>query len=161
MSLINTKNTLVRQVEQQIEQRLPAGVREPYEKIVISGMKFALKGESNVLEQLEQSKDPLTDIVKGVIGIVGALRRAAKGAMPVDALVPAAMVLVLHGLDYAERAGLLKVDKAVIDQATQLFIETITPLLGLPPEKLVQLTGQASGIMQDPDKMRKLQTGAK
>lgn len=162
MSIINAKNSLVKQVETQIEQRLKAGVREPFEKIVIAGMKYALKGAGgNLMDQLDDSKDPLTDIVKGAIGIVGALRRAAKGAMPVDALVPAAMVLVLHGLDYAERAGLLKVDKATIDQATQLFIETITPLLGLPPEKLTQLVGQAHATMADQDKMAKLQMGAK
>lgn len=157
MKGILAQNTLIKQVEQQIEQRLKAGVRESYMKIVIAGMKYALnKGDQSLFAQLHDSKDPVNDCVKGAIGLVGILRRAAKGAMPADAMIPAAMTLMLEALDYAERAGLLKVDAAVVDQATQLLLNTLLPLLGITPQKLGQLTGQVHGAMQDPDKMAKI-----
>lgn len=157
MKGILAQNTLVKQVETQIEQRLKAGVRESYQKIVIAGMKFVLdKGDKGILAQLGQSKNVIEDVVKGAIGLVGILRRAAKGVMPADAMIPAAMTLMLEALDYAERVGLVKIDNSVIDQATHLFIETMLPRLGVTPQKLGQLTSQVHGVMQDPDKMAKI-----
>lgn len=157
MKGILAQNTLVKQVEQQIEQRLKAGVRESYMKIVIAGMKYALnKGDQSLFAQLHGSKNVMEDCVKGAIGIVGVLRRASKGAMPADAMIPAAMTLMLEALDYAERAGMLKVDAAMIDEATQQFLNTLLPLLGLTPQKIAQMTAQVHGVMQDPDKMAKI-----
>jgi hypothetical protein len=151
------QNSLVKQVEAQIEQRLRAGVRESYMKIVIAGMKFALNGgEKSILAQLKGSENVVEDVVKGAIGLVGVLRRSAKGAMPVDAMIPAAMTLMLEALDYAERAGMLQIDKAVIDEATQLFIETLLPRLGMTPQKLGEMTSRVHQVMQDPEKMAKL-----
>lgn len=157
MKGILAHNTLIKQVQAQIEQRLKTGVRESYQKIVISGMKFILdKGPDGILAQLGKSQNVIDDAVKGAIGVVGILRRAAKGVMPADAMVPAAMTLMLEALDYAERVGLLTVDTNVIDQATHLFIETISPRMGVTPQKLGQLTSQVHGIMQDPDKMARI-----
>lgn len=157
MKGILAQNTLVKQVEVQIEQRLKAGVRESYMKIVIAGMKYILdKGDKGILAQLGNSQNVVEDTVKGAIGLVGILRRAAKGAMPADAMIPAAMTLMLEALDYAERVGLVTIDNSVIDKATQLFIETMLPTLGITPQKLGQLTSQVHGIMQDPDKMAKI-----
>lgn len=152
------QNSLIRQAEAQVEQRLKEGVREPYQKIVVAGMKYAMKGgPESLLAKLKDSQDPITDAVKGAIGVVGLLRRAAKGAMPVDALVPAAMTLALQALDFLEKAGVMKIGKAELDQATQLFVETIMPLLGVTPDKMQQITGKVTDIMQDPEKMRQLQ----
>lgn len=157
MKGILAQNTLIKQVETQIEQRLRAGVRESYMKIVVAGMKYAMNGgDKSILAQLKDSENVVEDAVKGAIGLVGVLRRAAKGVMPVDALIPAAMTLMLEALDYAERAGLITVDKAMIDQATQLFVETLLPKLGLTPQKLGEMTQRVHGIMSDPDRMAKL-----
>lgn len=157
MKGILAQNSLVKQVEAQIEQRLRAGVRESYQKIVIAGMKYAMNGgEKSILAQLKDSENVLEDVVQGAIGLVGVLRRSAKGAMPVDAMIPAAMTLMLEALDYAERAGMIEIDKATIDQATQLFVETLLPKLGLTPEKLEEMTSRVHQVMQDPEKMAKL-----
>ena len=158
MSGLITKNTLVKRTEDNIEKTLKPGVRESYMKIIVAGMKYAMsKGPEGLLGSLKDSQDPVTDIVKGAVGIVGLLRRAAKGTMPVDALIPATMVLILHGLDLAEQMGLLKVTAAEIDQATQLFAETIMPLLGISKEKFASMTEEVHGVMNDPNQMSKLQ----
>lgn len=151
------QNTLVKQVIAQIEQRLKAGVREPYQKIVVAGSKYAMSGGTgSILASLKDSQNVVDDCVKGAIGLVGSLRRAAKGVMPTDAMIPAGMTLALEALDFAERIGKLKVDRSVIDQATQLYVETLMPKLGITPAKLAQVTAQVHGVMSDPDKMAKL-----
>lgn len=158
MKGILARNTLVKQVEAQIEQRLRAGVRDNYMKIVVAGMKAAMSGgDKSILAQMRGSKDVVRDAVEGAIGLVGTLRRAAKGVMPVDALIPAAMTLMLEALDYAERVGMITLGKDTIDQATQLFIETLLPRLGMTPQKLGQVTSQVHQVMQDPERMAKLQ----
>jgi len=153
-----TSNTLIKQAEEKIEQGLKEGVREPYMKIVVAGMKVMLKGgPDGLLAKLKGSQDPISDCVKGALGLVEMLRRSAKGAMPADAMIPATMTLALQGLDFAEKLGLLKVGKAELDQATQLFVETVLPHMGITPQKMQQMTDQVHGVMQDPEKMSQLQ----
>ncbi|MDP3909035.1 MAG: hypothetical protein Q8Q14_01470 [Gemmatimonadales bacterium] len=150
------ENTLIKQTIVQIEQRLKAGVRESYQKIVVAGMKFAMGEKNNILAQLRESENVVEDAVKGAIGLVGVLRRAAKGAMPVDAMIPAGMTLALEALDFAERIGKIEIDASVIDEATTLFIETISPRLGLTPEKLGEMASRVQGVMGDNEKMSKI-----
>lgn len=151
------ENTLIKQAEQQIEQRLKAGMREPVMKLVVAGMKVAMKGgPDSPLAKLKQSENVLEDCVKGAVGLVNTLRRAAKGAAPVSALVPAAMILALQALDFAERAGVIKVTKEVLDQATELFTETILPAMGVSPAQMKQLTERTMKVANDPEKMRQI-----
>ena len=151
------QNTLLKQVEAEVEKKVRPIHREAYMKIVVSGMKFAMdKGPQGILASLKQSKDPLTDCVKGAISIVGLLRRAAKGKMPIGAVIPAAMTLMLQALDFADKMGLLKVRAAEIDKATKLFVETLLPLMNVPPEQVAQMTEQVHTIMRDPDKMQQI-----
>ena len=151
------RNSLIKQVIAQIEQRLRAGVREPYQKIVVAGEKYAANGDDkSLLAQLKDSEDVVKDCVEGAIGLVGVLRRAAKGAMPGDAMALAAFTLTLEALDFAERIGKIQIDKAVIDEVTQRFVDTLLPRLGLTPQKLGEMASRVQGVMADPDRMAKL-----
>jgi len=148
------ENTLLKQAEVSVERGIPPAQRDNYLKIVVAGMKYALdKGPGGVLASLKDSKDPLSDSVRGAIGIVGALRRGAKGTMPVAAMVPAAMTLLLHALDFAEKMKLLTITTVELNKATQLFSETIMPLLQVSKAKLDESVGQVHDILRDPEKM--------
>jgi|TARA_R110000868_G_scaffold246180_2_gene502801 hypothetical protein len=157
MNGILMQNTLLKRVEAQVESQVPPAVRENYMKIVVSGMKYAMKdGANSIIASLKQSKDPLGDSVKGAINIVGLLRKAAKGTMPVNAMIPAAMTLLLQALDFADKTGILKVGQAEVDKATKMFMETILPLLNVPPEKMNAMMQQVHDLMRDPAKMAQL-----
>src|SRR3990167_9921915 len=99
-------NDLLKTVEAKIESQLQPDTKANSDKIVNAGMKLALaKGPDGILASLKNSKDPVSDVVHVAIGIVGMLRREAHGAMPPKAMVPAAFVLMLHGLDFAQKLG--------------------------------------------------------
>lgn len=148
------QNTLLKQAEDRVEKTVPRAQRDNYLKIVVAGMKYALdKGPEGVLASLKDSKDPLSDSVHGAIGIVGGLRRNAKGTMPIAAMVPAAMTLMLHALDFAEKMKLITVTATELDNATHLFMDTIMPLLQVPKTKLDESLSQVHDILRDPDKM--------
>jgi hypothetical protein len=153
----NIANPLLKQAEQYIENNLKPELRNDYMKIVIAGLKVGLdKGKDSILASLHQSRDPITDCVKGAIGVIGLLKRRAKGTMPVKAMIPAAATLMLQALDYADKAGIVTVGKDELDQATQLFTETILPFVGVSHDQMAKLTQQVHGIMGDPAKMAAL-----
>ena len=148
------ENTLLKQVEAEIERKIPENARDNYMKIVVSGMRYAMdKGPNSILATLKNSKDPLGDAVKGAINIVGLLRQASKGTMPIHARIPAAMTLLLQALDFADKTSILKVGQAEVDKATQMFMETILPLLKVPPERMRAMLDQVHNTMRDPTKM--------
>lgn len=158
MKGIIAQNSIVKQVETRIIAQLPDAIRKNVEKIVIAGLKYAMKdGAAGLLGHLKGSQDPVSDIVKGVIAIIGLLRKAARGAMPQNAMIPAAFILVMQGLDFAERAGILKVTNEEVKQATRLFADTLLPHLGVTPEKMGQMAQTATQIMNDPMKAGQMQ----
>ena len=148
------QNTLLKQAEDRVEKTVPADQRDNYLKIVVGGMKYAMdKGPEGILASLKDSKDPLSDSVRGAIGLVGALRAKAQGTMPLSAMVAAAMTLMFHALDFAEKMKLLTITEAELDKATHMFMDTILPLLNVPKAKLDESFSQVHDIMRDPDKM--------
>ena len=148
------QNTLLKQAEDRVEKTVPPAQRDNYLKIVGAGMKYALdKGPEGILASLKDSKDPVSDSVLGAIAIVGVLRNNAQGTMPIQALIPAAMALMLHALDFAEKMKLIKVTETELDNATQMFMDKIMPLLQVPKAKLDESFQQVNDILRDPDKM--------
>jgi len=153
------QNTILKQAEAKIESQMRPDVRDNYMRIVVAGMKLALdKGPQGIMAGIKTSQNPLADIVKGAIGIVGTLRHAAKGTMPVTAMVPAGFTLMLHGLDFAEKVGVLQVTNAVLDQATQAYAEAVLAAMKISPAMVQSLTQKVHGVMQDPAKMAHLKT---
>lgn len=150
------ENTLLKQTEASVEKTVPAAERDNYLKIVVAGMKYAMFKESgSVLASLKNSKDPLSDSVKGAIAVVGALRQSAKGTMPLKPMVAAAMTLMLHALDFAEKMKLLTVTPDELDRATHMFMDTLLPLLKVSPEVVNASLNQVHTFMRDPDMMAK------
>jgi len=139
------RNTLLKQAEDRVEKTVPADQRDNYLKIVVGGMKYAMdKGPEGILASLKDSKDPLSDSVRGA---------KAQGTMPLSAMVAAAMTLMFHALDFAEKMKLLTITEAELDKATHMFMDTILPLLNVPKAKLDESFSQVHDIMRDPDKM--------
>ena len=156
MSGLLIENTLLRQTEAAIEKKVPADTRDNYLKIVVGGMKYGLaKGKDGALASLKDSKDPVADAVVGAINVVGIIRQNAKGTMPIDAMVPAAMTLLLHTLDFAERMNLVTITPDVLDRATEMFMDKIMRLMKITPEDMSDALGKVHTILRDPDMMAK------
>ena len=158
MNSLLSNNTLIKQVEQRLESQISPQVRDAYMRIVVAGMKVAMdKGKEGLMASIAQSNNPLNDIVKGTLSIVGALRSKANGTMPVNAMILAGMALVLQGLDFADRTGVMKVTATEIDQATHLYTETLFSLLKISPSQIASALKSVDDVRRDPAKMAKLQ----
>src|SRR5712664_3366768 len=108
--LINNKldDPVLQAAEEKLESQLLPEVRADYMKIVVAGMRAALaKGPDGMLAGLKnKSKDPVHDAAAGAVGLVLLLRHTSP-AMPIKAMAPAGMTLMLHALDFVDKVGLV------------------------------------------------------
>ncbi len=148
------KNPLLQQTEQAIESKLTPDNLANFNKIVIAGLHLALaNGPNGYMAQLLKSPDPIGDCAKGVVALVLIMRKEAHGVMPMQAAIPAGMTLVLHGLDFIDHAGIVKIGESELSRATALFANQMFHKLGITPQMLQTASTNVDQIVRDPDKM--------
>lgn len=155
------KNKLLRALEQQLEATLTPENRPNYLKTVVNGLRIGLNnGPKGVLASLRDSKDPVKDCALGAVNLVQLLRIQSQGTMPVQAMAPAAMTLMLNALDFAEQAGLVEIDNEAIVRATRIFTNQIFAVLGVTPQMLTQAAGGVHGIAENSTQMEMIKRRA-
>jgi hypothetical protein len=143
--------------EQLVERQLTPDTREVYLKIVVAGMKAGLEnGPNSILAGLQKSKDPVADCAKGAIGLVLILKHQSKGIMPVKAMVPAAMTLMLKALSFADRTGIVKVGPDELARATHIFANLFLAKFGITPQMMQTAMTKVQGLTQDPVAMEQM-----
>jgi hypothetical protein len=148
------ENKLLQATEKKIESGLTPENREHYTKIVVAGMKAALaEGPNGILASLKQSKNPVEDCAVGAVNLVMMLREQSRGTMPVKALVPAAMTLMLQALDFADKARIKRIGVKDLDRATRIFTNYVFTVFKITPKMLEGMGVKVRGIMQDPTQM--------
>ncbi len=148
------RNKILEAAEQKIENNLTPEVRGNYMKIVVAGMKVALNGGPNSgMAKLRQSPDPIKQCATGAVNLVLMMRRMAKGVMPMKAMVPAAMTLMLQALDFCDKSGVVKVGTPELVKATHIFTDSIFGRLGISKQMLHHAANSVHAITQDPAKM--------
>lgn len=147
--------------EQKVESQLTPDTRESYLKIVVAGMKAGMaNGPNSILAGLTKSKDPIADCAKGAIGLVLILKHQAQGIMPVKAMVPAGMTLMLKALAFADRTGIVKVGSEELVRATNIFKDTFLAKFGVTPPMLQHAMTKAHALTQDPVAMEQMKRKA-
>lgn len=152
---------LIAAAEQKVESQLTPETRESYLKIVVAGMKAGLEnGPNSILAGLSKSKDPVADCAKGAIGLVLILKHQAKGIMPVKAMIPAAMTLMLKALSFADRTGIVKVGNDELVRATHIYGDLLLRKFGVTPPMMQHAMVKVHGITQDPVAMEQIKRSA-
>jgi hypothetical protein len=138
--------------EQKIEEQLAQDDqnKQNYQKIVVAGMAAALsRGPDGILASLRKSPDPVRDAAKGAVSLVLILRRNARGVMPLKAMVPAAMTLMLRALDFVNRTG-TKIGTPELVRATHIFTNEVFAAFHITPAMLAHASTQVHALTQDP-----------
>lgn len=147
-------NPLLQQAEDKVESQLTDENKQNYMKIVVAGMSALLNGGPNgIMASLKQSKDPISDCAKGAVSLCLILRKQAHGIMPLKAMVPAAMTLMLKALDFADRSGVAKVGQPDLVRATHIFTDTVFASFGITKQGLANAAQKVHAITQDPQAM--------
>lgn len=153
------KNPLLKQAQAKIESGVQD--RDAYNRIVQAGTKVIYDKAtfSELSKSIRQAQDPVTEIAEGMIGILGILYKQSRKTMPIPAMVMAGMSILLDALDFAEQAGLVKIDKTQLNKATTHYLNSLLPKFGLTPDKIDATLGQLGGTIKDPAKMAQIQGG--
>lgn len=147
----NMSNPMLVQVEQQIQHSLTPQNLQNYQKIVTAGLRIVMKGgKDSQLAKLVHMPDPVNACAVGAVNLVISMRRMSRGTMPGNAIVPAAMTLMLEGLDFAEKVGVIKVDDAVLTRATKIFTDMIFRVFKIGRGTLNQAADAVHKVIQDP-----------
>lgn len=150
-------NPLLEQTEQKIESNLTPENQQNYQKIVVAGMAAALdKGPNSLLAQLSKSQDPIADAAKGAVSLVIILRKQAQGIMPLKAMVPAAMTLLLKALDFIDRSKIMPVGQPELVRATHIFTDFMFARFGITRAGLQNAANKVHAFTQDPEAMAKI-----
>jgi hypothetical protein len=146
------RNPLLAATEQKIEGNIvDPNVKADYMKVLVAGLHVALaNGPNSFVAKLHNSQDPIGDCARGAVAIVLIMSRQSQGIMP------AGTVLMLHGLDFIDRAGIAKIAEPELDRATQIFANEMFHKQGITPGMIQHATGRVHQIMQDPDAMAKI-----
>lgn len=140
--------------EKKTEAALDPANRQNYMKIVVAGMAAGLtRGPDSLVAKLLKSQDPVAGAARGAVALALILRRQAKGVMPLKAMVPAAMTLMLHALDVVNRAGRVKIGTPELVRATHIFATDILRAFNITPPMLKQAAQRVHAITQDPQAM--------
>lgn len=154
-------NKVLDAAEAKIESQLTPEVKNNYMKIVAAGMKVALnKGPDSILYSLKNSKDPINDCAIGAVSLTLMLRKQSRGTMPIKAMIPAAMTLMLKALNFADSSGLAKVGEAELVRATHIFTNLLFKAFHITPAMLHKAAANVHGITQDPQKMDRIHRAA-
>lgn len=152
---------ILKATQQKLEAKMDPKLKADYEKIIVSGMRVALQGgKDGILAGLKGSKDPLKDCALGAVNLVTLLSKQARGTMPIEAAIPGAMALMLHALDFADRAGIVTVGNEQLDQATKYFTDAIFERLGITKKMLQTAKAKAEDMAKNPEQLQKLKYAA-
>lgn len=145
---------LLKATQQRIEAGLTPQNRADYERVVVAGMKMALSGGvDSIIAGLKDSSDPVSDCATGAVNIVLYLRQQSRDTMPPQALVPAAMTLMLNALEFANRAGIIKVGRDDLVRGTRLFTNRIMQAFKVDSKRLAAMGQAVDRIASDPAQM--------
>lgn len=153
------QSPILQAAEAKIEEGLVPENRANYHKIVVSGMALALQnGQNGILYSLKNSKDPVYSCAKGAVNLVLLLRRQSKGVMPLKAMVPAGMTLMIKGLDFVDKSKIMPIDNEALVSATHVFTNELMKAFNITTKMLAHAATKVHALTQNPvtmDKMRK------
>lgn len=162
MALINEgmENDILKAAEAAIEAAMNPRTRRDYTRLVIAGMKVAMRGgPQGLMRNLPSSKDPVRDCAIGAVNLAFMMAKTAQsetGNVPENALTYACYGLMLQALDVAAKLGLVEITNELVAEATKIATDRIFANMRITPEMLNTAAGKVNDIIKDPAMMEKL-----
>lgn len=113
-------------------------------KMVNAGHQIMFSPQTRHLlqQQLQGNAQNPEAVGSGIAKLLGILFNKSKKTAPVQALIPAGMVLMCDGLDFLEESGAVQVTSQFLAQCTQAAGSAILQMLGVKPEQVQQAMSQ-------------------
>jgi hypothetical protein len=133
--MINTiDDPLLQQAKKKAEDSVLPPLRQDFKNTMAAGLSLMFSRQTfglmedyfKPLKTVEQV--PLV-VAHGVVKLMSILYNESNGAMPMQTMGPAAIVLAMHALDYVEEELQLPITRQIIDEVTKLTVQGVFTLL--------------------------------
>lgn len=145
-----TTNPLLQKTEQQTEAKVLPKFKGAFDRIISAGLKVMYSPETHdmMVSQLGEQNPPEINVGEGVAKLMGILWHEGKGTLPMQAFIPASLILLCEGMDFAEKAGKIQVTPDTLAAATKELMSSLMQILGITPEKIQAAKAQAQPAQQ-------------
>jgi hypothetical protein len=137
-------NPILQKAEAAYKAKIDPRLMPVVMKIVKAGQQVMYSpGTRHMMQQQFANGTDPESIGAGVAKLMGILYHASKMTAPMQALVPAGMLLLFEGLQFLEEAGRVQVTPDFLAQCTQATASALLQVLGVKPEQVQSAIDQA------------------
>jgi hypothetical protein len=139
-------NPILEKTRAAILDKAQPELRKPIEKTVEAGKKvmYDEKTREMAVKQLSAGSDP-ESIGSAVAKLAAILFNQAKGAMPMQVLIPASTVLLCEALQFLEDAGSVQVTPDLLAECTMAMTSAVLQAFGATTEQIQGYIDKAKG----------------
>ena len=143
---------LVAKIETGIGKTVPQQYQADYQWSVRIGLQLLFDKDAfyRMLHNLESNGERGKGSAALAISISMILMHIKKMKLEPAALIPAGQVIMMHVLDYFDKAGIEPITNESVAQSTTRYMEGILPIFGITKARLQKFLEGGAQVMQHP-----------
>ena len=147
-----TTNPMLAKVEQGIQSKVKQNRQSALAHIVHDGLSIMYDPETKNVRDAHIAKvtDYATEAGTGAARMISVLYQKSGKTLPLDLVVPAAMIFAYEYLDLVSKMGKVQITPDVIDTATNSVNDNVLPMFGLTPNDMAKLVQQSNQKQSQP-----------
>lgn len=124
--------------------KVPPGLQEAYERVVIAGMKVMFSKESHqfMLKEIQGQGPVAQKLGMGVAGLVLLLFKESNETIPPEVIIPAGVELIMQAVDFVRQTEMGEITNKDIGDAMEIMIQTVLEKFGVNPAQMEQMLNQ-------------------
>ena len=144
-------NPLLQQTQAAILKKADPRLVPVINKLVSAGktVMYSKQTRGMMIKQLGTGDDPEL-IGSGIAKLIGILYNQSKKTAPLQALIPAAVLLLVEGLDFLEKAGTVQISNDFLAECTMAMGSSVAQMFGATPEQLQGMVNKGKPAAPSP-----------
>lgn len=139
MPIGQTNNPLLQQVEEGVKQKVPAQYQNALQRTITAALTVMYSQQMHqvMVQQLTKPGDPVNNVAEGAAKLMAELYKQSKGTLPVQVMIPAAVIMMCEGMDFLAKANpSFHVNQQTVAQCAQDTTGYMLKVLGINQSQL-------------------------